>query len=255
MYKKSIHLRITRLVTLACFFHFSGLNNGFTYLLNAQAAAGGPQMTGFAPVFLSKCVSAFNPVVWQKAASVSSIFGFFSRSGKVIEYASQNALQNLLLESTLFHVILDQSAKGAKTLTVRNAPASRAQLPVLSEVNSRGAKPDAFGCGSSSLGRGLGNDYINTDRSESWIVPQKLQFMGRQKEYGPGKYFSTYTPGSLALATGLHAVLILTGTAKSNMDLPVHFFTLNRLMDSQLNSGEDGPASGIISGAAQRSAL
>ena len=66
--------QVMRVLTLICFFHFSGLNNGFAYLADASGAADG---AGFAPYFVTGCAKVLNPLNWKRTALDSlRQFGF-----------------------------------------------------------------------------------------------------------------------------------------------------------------------------------
>ena len=80
-------LRIMRVLTMVCFFHFSGLNNGFAFF---AVLPGQVQPVNFAPVALHSIAFALNPSVWMQipqrilgSASRRVLQGMRSQSGLV----------------------------------------------------------------------------------------------------------------------------------------------------------------------------
>src|SRR3989344_3343532 len=92
----SVQNSVLRLLTLACFFHFSGLNNGFTTFI---VSSGRIQRIDFAPVLAQRVVAALHPLHWKKIFLDPVRFHLFPTSANVIERASQMAIQYTILES------------------------------------------------------------------------------------------------------------------------------------------------------------
>ena len=98
--------RAARVLTALAFFCFSGLNNGWTAVVVSQGKA---ERLDFAPVAIRELARAANPLVWKKAAMQILIPSrFFPKSAKVIECASQNALRQMLFESSLLQIRLKE---------------------------------------------------------------------------------------------------------------------------------------------------
>lgn len=158
--------RFARFLTLACFFHFSGLNNGFTCMVESS----GTVQAGFAPVAIQQVARALNPVRWAELASKGSWLHIFSRSSRVIEIASQQALESMFAESTLFQVWVNHSVKtvasGAKS-AVRQAIPNAEQWSKTDETLSS-AEPAA-----DLRGR---LDYLTSAHEESWIKMERAHF-------------------------------------------------------------------------------
>ena len=179
-----------RLVTLVCFFHFSGLNNGFTYLLDASAANCNMQSTGFAHTAMVKCATALNPLNWKKEASLKSLFMIFKRSGNVLEYASQNAAQNLLFNSIIANVLVIQSAKikakNAGLKPARETGFSSSKSPVFQPLNSLAVSYDPL----SAL------EFLDQCRMESWLSAKRLHFLGNDclNRFSDNKEYEFYLP-------------------------------------------------------------
>ena len=153
-------LRIMRLLTLICFFHFSGLNNGITCMV---VSSGRIESAGFAPVLISRVAAVLNPCRWSSLASREEWMGLLSRSGRVIEISSQKAIRNMFLESTLFQVWMhntvgpgEDSAASAEL----QAGVSRALL---------NWSPPASVAEQSSIRDGGRVLYLDTDYEESWL--------------------------------------------------------------------------------------
>ncbi len=82
--------RIVRLLTLLSFFHFSGLNNGFTFI---AAQAQSVQPIAFAPVALRSLCSAVNPFIWKSSLRRLNLKQILFGTSKVLSVSSKNALQ------------------------------------------------------------------------------------------------------------------------------------------------------------------
>lgn len=94
-----------RLLTLVCFFNFSGLNNGFTYLV---VSSGGVQKIDFTRALGIKAASLLNPSNWQDSF-FSLRRAFLSKPARALEFASERAVGSFLSESILVHAWVAQS--------------------------------------------------------------------------------------------------------------------------------------------------
>src|SRR4051812_3974169 len=105
--KNFIREKAIRLLTLGCFFYFSGLNNGFTYFVISQ---GRMQRVDMAASLAAKLAPGLNPLAW-KAAVQNAFSAQFTRSRKVIVFSSQRAVQNLLMESSLIQMWVETEVR------------------------------------------------------------------------------------------------------------------------------------------------
>jgi len=165
--------QVMRVLTLICFFHFSGLNNGFAYLADASGAADG---AGFAPYFVTGCAKVLNPLNWKRTALDSlRQFGFY-RPARVIRHASSRAIKNMLVESTVFQLWFAESC--LKMASSGREPMEGAVKPGAvpgQEDAVYGLEHDPSG-GNMALsedGRVMGlkdpMGYFEKDRRQSWI--------------------------------------------------------------------------------------
>lgn len=92
-----------RLLTLVCFFHFSGLNNG----LSAIVISGGKiQSIELAPAIATKCATALRPANLKRVFLDPIHLKLFPKSAEAARYASQRAFQNILAASEFFEHLL-----------------------------------------------------------------------------------------------------------------------------------------------------
>lgn len=102
--------QVLRGLTLVCFFHFSGLNNGFAgFVISSHNA----QNLGFAPMMVKACVSVLNPINWKKFIFQPLKSRILKRSSEVVEVASQRVMQRLLVESSVFQIWLQDTCRKA----------------------------------------------------------------------------------------------------------------------------------------------
>ncbi len=99
---------VFRAVTLACFFYFSCLNNGFTYFIVSQGKSVPLDVT---PNLVRHCVDAVSPVVWTKSLKKILFHDVYHKSTRVVGIASQRAVQQMLIESSLFQTWVKSSLK------------------------------------------------------------------------------------------------------------------------------------------------
>ena len=173
-------IKLTRLLTLVCFFHFSGLNNGFTYFLAESSGARSSGGTNFATVAIGKCASAINPLNWN-INSCRKIFRPFTRSGKMIEVASQRTVQNMLTRSGFFQICLNLTIKDrcntrpGANLTVKNPVSASSDKTLREEIISQIEESYSFGK----------NTDLNSDKKELWLKLEQFQCKVRDKyKYG-----------------------------------------------------------------------
>lgn len=105
---KSKKERLLRVLTLAAFFHFSGLNNGFTQIL---VVSGQIQQTNFAPFVVSYFLKAVNPIHIKNNICLKHLKKVFFGSGKLVQCVSQSAAQRILTEGNLIQIWLAESFK------------------------------------------------------------------------------------------------------------------------------------------------
>lgn len=154
--------RAARVLTLACFLHFSGLNNGFATVTSASVPMPAPQI---APTLILASLSFFRPAFWTENLFARS-FATFRRSGRLIETASQRAVRNLFVESSLFRYCLERACLESGALSVpagpRPDPRAEASFTLQGEAGSLAVYAgalrlaDPFSC-------------IGDGRRESWL--------------------------------------------------------------------------------------
>ena len=83
-----------RFLTLVCFFHFAGLNNGFTFML-AQAQPMSIQSVSFAPVFVKGLCTAVNPFAWKAALNFRFIKQVLFSSSRALQISGKNTIRKL----------------------------------------------------------------------------------------------------------------------------------------------------------------
>ncbi|OGR54256.1 MAG: hypothetical protein A3I11_07675 [Elusimicrobia bacterium RIFCSPLOWO2_02_FULL_39_32] len=105
---KNKQKKLLRLLTLAAFFHFSGLNNGFTQIL---VVSGQIQQTNFAPFLITHFLQAMNPIHLKKQGSLKQLKKVLFGSGKTIQTLSQSAVQRILTEGNLLQIWMAESFK------------------------------------------------------------------------------------------------------------------------------------------------
>ncbi len=81
--------RFLRLLTLVSFFHFMGLNNGFTFM-SVQLQPFQP--VSFAPVFLKTLCVSVNPFAWKAALNLRFIKKAVFSSSRALSVSSRNAI-------------------------------------------------------------------------------------------------------------------------------------------------------------------
>jgi hypothetical protein len=101
-------MRVVRLLTLLCFFHFSGLNNGFSFLI---VSPGHVKSANFAPVLIERVAGVMNPASWVRAVRSGEWVHFLTKPTRAIEISSQNVIENILTESTLLQAWLNYSLR------------------------------------------------------------------------------------------------------------------------------------------------
>ena len=84
--------RIMRILTMICFFHFSGLNNGFTFF---AISPGQIRALNFAPVAIHSIASAINPFFWKRFLTRGAVFNSIFSSHRVLEISSRRVLRGM----------------------------------------------------------------------------------------------------------------------------------------------------------------
>lgn len=82
--------QILRLLTVVCFFHFSGLNNGFAFFSVTPAQA---QPINFAPVFMRTLCSAVGPFHWGRVFRFRGWRRAILSSSRTLQLSSRTALR------------------------------------------------------------------------------------------------------------------------------------------------------------------
>ena len=152
---RTVRHGVLRALTLVCFFNFTGLNNGFTAV---SISSGKVQSADFAPVIIEHLAAIMIPLGWNRKGVLSAGIHFFMRSRRVVEYASQNAVQSVLLESALFQI---WSGNFVKTLKVSPGPSVPGSHPIFSF-----ASRDAYQMEKTS-------SYLSGGKGRSWLKKEK----------------------------------------------------------------------------------
>ncbi|OGR84111.1 MAG: hypothetical protein A2901_00890 [Elusimicrobia bacterium RIFCSPLOWO2_01_FULL_54_10] len=175
---KFLSVKFLRIFTLLCFFSFSGLNNGFTYLI---VSAHGVQRVDLTPLLLQKTARMANPLNW-KPVILNFARTRLSRSVKVIEYASQRAVHNFLLEAALAQNWMRTSVSNLLGKKVQNAEVVKVQeavhavisgVPVEpSESQARVASQAAHfsDMAQQALQSGSSREFVKSERKKSWLL-------------------------------------------------------------------------------------
>jgi hypothetical protein len=225
----SMRLRIMRLLTLICFFHFSGLNNGITCMV---ASSGKIESAGFAPVLISRIGFGLNPSNWSAIVSHQEWLRFFSRSGRVIEISSQKAIRNMFLESTLFQVWMHNALSPEESRT----PVQSALQVRVSETFTPFSRTVSEVAAHEVL-EGTKVVYLNTDYEDSWLKMERCNLL---KDGKSGPLLQTvFLPG---LAGGLFMDLHATSSREILRFARDHSASLLRRIVYSAERSSDGPA-------------
>ena len=162
--------RFARILTLVCFFHFSGLNNGFTAI---AISSGSVERVSFAPVFINSVATAFNPAAWRRVFSEGLVFSWFLKSGQIIEHASQKAVRDMFVESSLFDMLLSQSLNKKMSAPVPEK-AGLHRGGSLADKAENALSERFFTQDAGSFGLEDGRSLLNTGRREAWIDLERL---------------------------------------------------------------------------------
>ena len=136
-----------RFLTFLCFFHFAGLNNGFTF--TAIQPQGFQQMT-FAPVLIRGIAGAFNPFRLRRMLWHGGFRGALLRSSRTLQFSSRNAIQKyhpqILLRGLACGVTVNKLLRsGAGSGQAEFGKAAQSVLPTLkSESSLSYRKTDEF---------------------------------------------------------------------------------------------------------------
>ncbi len=132
-------MKALRVLTLLCFFSFSGLNNGFTYFL---VSPGQVQRFDFSHALIEKSASVLNPLHW-KTIFLDPLAEFaFRKPARIVEFASQRAAQKFFTESVLVQSWVLQSCGKWFSKSPQTNAVLAAQAPAVeSQVQTQLAKP------------------------------------------------------------------------------------------------------------------
>ena len=187
----SVQNRVLRLLTLACFFHFSGLNNGFTTFI---VSSGRIQRIDFAPVLAQKVVAALHPLHWKKIFLDPVRFHLFPTSANVIERASQRAIQYTILESLhLQSWISDFCRDGLAAVPVKPLKAPTARRSGLKQRVPDALNPFSAAGEASNLSApaetpflARGGEGVFTENSNGYLQGDRRDFMEGGQTPGRG---------------------------------------------------------------------
>ena len=156
--------KFTRLLTLVCFFYFSGLNNGFTAFV---VSSGKFEPVDFASVAVRGLAGVLNPAHWKRRVIEPMRYALLSGSTRLIGSASQRAVQQILIESTFLQLsVRDYCAKAADfggSILEETAAMVRAEKPA-PRTDLAAGRPAERDC---RMDQAPG--YLKTDKRVSWL--------------------------------------------------------------------------------------
>lgn len=228
--KRELMNKTLRLLTLVSFFHFSGLNNGFTQIV---VVSGSIQQTNFAPVVISKMAYVVNPRIWQKCLEASHWQKLFFSSSKVIEVASKGAIQRMLSEGNLFEIWLQESLKKSLKKSKDSLAAEGKRIQEFGSVGTKGIKTSNFY-----------NFKLGVYDLRVWIWEKFLQANGYHKVRS--------FPWKLSLTNWVQKkfwfdtqqIMVLVGFKQNQAELMVKSFKENNIR--QFNFSEEDPVTILI---------
>ena len=189
----SSKVRAMRVLTLVCFFHFSGLNNGFCLMAEQS---GRLQSADFAPYLLQKIAWSLRPAHLKAAVSRRGWTVLITRSGRVIRTASRQAVQGMLVESSFFQIWAGQCLKPLQPAFRVPGPepdASAVSAPPAPELGGKAVylHPDCE------------NAWLKVERYFFWDPGQKLARWKRAWSR-PGAFFGSarFAESSPAVRSG-----------------------------------------------------
>ena len=171
--RKKNKIGVIRLITLVCFFHFSGLNNGFSCLVKVSSQCPAQFVKiSFVPAVVQKISQTVRQSSRMQLFSGGRWAHPFNRSGKFLEIVSQNALQGMLLKSTAFQMWVNQALKTAKPFHITpDVAAGNYQPP---SANSFPSQSLLGGAQDSYLDK-LEN-YLSFGRKEQWLGHDRFRY-------------------------------------------------------------------------------
>ncbi|OGR79734.1 MAG: hypothetical protein A3I11_07700 [Elusimicrobia bacterium RIFCSPLOWO2_02_FULL_39_32] len=227
--------KMLRLLTLVSFFHFSGLNNGFTQIV---VVSGSIQQTNFAPVAISKMAYILNPGIWKKCLKANHWQKLFFSSSKVIEVASKGAIERMLSEGNLLQMWVQEALK--KNLK-KSKDSLRPQGKEVQEFGSHAAKHIKTS--------NFYNFNLEIYDLKTWVWKNFLQANGFHKlRFFPWKS-SLASWVNKKFRFELKAIMVLVQFKQSQSQLPVENF--KGINTHQFNFSEEDPASIIINALSQ----
>ena len=174
------HHKILRILTLACFFHFSGLNNGFTTLVVCAGlpadGAGQIQRLDVAPLLARNFVAAFHTLRWKRIALDSLRLRLFPKSARVIEHASQIAVRSALIESSHMQIWL---VAGLKSCISAQPKCGFSRPDKIRHPAMSLSYPSRLG--SQSYKTRAAPGYLQGDRKEPWFKSRTHLWNGHKK--------------------------------------------------------------------------
>lgn len=224
-----------RFLTLLSFFHFSGLNNGFTQIV---VVSGSIQQTNFAPVAISKMAYILNPGIWKKCLKANHWQKLFFSSSKVIEVASKGAVERMLSEGNLLQMWVQETLKKNLEKSKESLMPEGKSIQELGGINAKQIKTSAFF-----------NFKLGVYDLRTWVWEKFLQANGFHK--------LRFFPWKNSLASWVNkkfifefkAIMILVQFKQSQSQLPVE--TFKEMKSHQFNFSEEDPASIIINALSQ----
>jgi hypothetical protein len=148
-------------------------------------------------VFIAKAGAALNPAVWVSGLRSAAWTRWMSRSGRVIEVASQQAVEHILSETLFFQVWVGQSPKAGDPSVRTLAAAPSSSQKSFSAFTPK--IPQAFSSVPSSAFQ-VANVYLGHDYEERWLREEGSGYGGRRESglmdmkwserFGRGEHFS-----------------------------------------------------------------
>ena len=209
--------QVMRVLTLICFFHFSGLNNGFAYFADST---GKVDESSFGSYAVAKCANVLNPLNWKSLVLDPVLYRLFPRSAQVIQYASNRAVRNMMVESSVFQMwVMDSCLRVAASFAKdpfsgqvsaadvnepggeMSAGAVRTGEPIpMAVFQSAQDNGFAFNGGERVYAMRDPLRYLDKDKRHSWI--QDRHAVWNDFRAGRGEFFGNIAPWNVILPTG-----------------------------------------------------
>ena len=162
-------IRIFRVLTLISFFHFSGLNNGFSFYALSPAQI---QPVNFAPVFVRSLCSAVNPFHWGQVFKLRSWKRLILSSRRTLQFSSRTALRKyhpqILISKIGFRVSglrIDSGRKDFFSSLIINSQSAPAPSP-------QSLAPSPFSSQNASWLKLEKLDFLDWDHNDKIFAPQ-----------------------------------------------------------------------------------